>query len=54
MQDILRDPTIFSPAIILRGDVDEIFAAYYDHMILEDVRHVWAPHPCSMVYDYIQ
>lgn len=54
IQIMPQDPTVASPTIILCGDVDEIFALYFDHLVPEDVRCVSTHRPWNTVYDYIQ
>lgn len=54
IQSIPRDHIVIAPVIIFHIDVNGIFAEYYEHLVLEDVRRVSTPRPWSMVYNYIQ
>lgn len=54
VQVIHRVPTISAPFTVLHKDVDQIFEAFYDHVVPTDVSRLSPPQPWSAVYDYIQ
>lgn len=45
---------IVALATVIHMEVDGILAAYYDHLVLEDVRRVPNSLPWSKAYDIIQ
>lgn len=54
LQGIPRDPTVPAFVTVLRRNVDETFAVYYDYLVLKDVCRVTNPRPWSMLYNYTQ
>lgn len=54
VKGIAKDPIDVAPPTDYHMDVDKIFAPYFNHVVLEDVQYVPAPHPWSTIYGYIQ
>lgn len=54
IEGILGALVVYAHPIVLRWDVDQIFEAFYDHLVPKDVWCVLASHPCSAIYNYIK
>lgn len=54
LQSILSDPIFDAPPTMYCRDVDEIFTAYHEHLILEDVQSVPTYSPWCNAYSYIK
>lgn len=53
LHGILRDPIVASHATIFHKDVDGTFVDYDEHLLLKGVCNVPAPHPWSMICNYV-